>query len=115
MVSSLPWPAVWLYRVLSVVNNSPLAPTKDKYQWFRPRPWLIVIVGSLLIHLVRTSDGIDLISVLSRKGFPVQLTYSSEEASMYVTEGMRFLDVIKNCPSLYGDKARYISTWWLRS
>lgn len=44
---------------------------------------------------------------------PVVLTHGND--TMEVGQGKTLIDVVRSCPSLYGDAARYVGTWWLGS
>ena len=79
---------------------------------FRLRSWLVVLLFAAIVQYLRRTT-----SLISFDGFrggvPVQLTHGNESA--HVTDGVTMLDIIKRCPSLYGESAKYVAPWWLSS
>ena len=78
---------------------------------FRLRSWLTVFLLAAVVQYLRRSAGLTFSSL--RGGVPVQLMHGNGSAS--VGEGVTMLDIIKRCPSLYGENAKYVAPWWLSS
>lgn len=74
---------------------------------FRFRPWLYVILLATVVNYLRRATNL----FTSHGGVPVELTHGIHSAS--VVDGVTVLDVVKSCPSLYGESARYEYPWWL--
>jgi hypothetical protein len=79
---------------------------------FRLRSWLMVLLFAAIVQYIRRTTSLISFGAL-RGGVPVQLTHGNESA--HVTHGVTMLDIIKRCPSLYGESAKYIAPWWLSS
>ena len=79
---------------------------------FRLRSWLMVLLFAAIVQYLRRTTSLISFGGL-RGGVPVQLTHGNESA--HVTDGVTMLDIIKRCPSLYGESAKYVAPWWLSS
>lgn len=53
---------------------------------------------------------------LNPRGSPVLLTHGNDSARVGTVEyEVSMLDVVKSCPSLHGEGARYRAPWWMFS
>ena len=78
----------------------------------RLRSWLTILLLAAATQYLRRTTSLLPFGGL-RGGVPVELTHGNESA--YVADGVTILDIIKRCPSLYGQGAKYVAPWWLFS
>lgn len=86
---------------------APLALFSSKAKTFRIRPWLYVLLFATAANYLWRAT----LLIANGGSAPVELIHGNQSAS--VVGGVSILDVVKSCPSLYGESARFDYPWWL--